>query len=559
MSGSMSAKISVWEDDPGSGGPLVTVRAPALPKSGLAFAIEDVRAPPPDLYPPGNERFSYWAAVEGLTRSIGFWSRILTSLNIDRKWQNRSKRLKIRIRSMHDLNAFYSRDSIEFGYSEQDGVTISLCDSPEVIAHSVGKAILDTVRPELWDAASDEVAAFHESFASASEVLSTLQLESYRKAIIKETGGYLHHASRLTRSSEQLGDAIRKISPTAVPSVGVKEIFTPFLYQDPSKLFPSSPSNNLSSEPHSFSRVFAGAFIQTLSAAFRSTDLSPESLLKITFDMGVLLVGAVRICPIAAAFFSSVAGAMLGIDKEQFGGRYEEYIRSAFVERNILSTSGVRKPAKTDKKGSSPPPAPAVEAPPPSEGEWIATGDERWQLALLEHLRKMDPTQFEKLFGIVLERSGFKDVQHLGRTGDGGIDLVCIRERDFDVDRYYVQCKRYVNKITSPQIRDFKGAMSGRGDRGMFVTTSSFTEDADIEAKREGTKPLSLIDGVKLCNRLLDLKLGIKSKEVTFVLLDLVGLDNLRFETAYDDADSAGEKPALQPAQPPLRQRYKRS
>lgn len=502
--------ISVWEDDPGSGGPLVKVPVPAPPKSGLSFVIEDATPIPPALYEPGGEQFSYWAAVEGLTRSIGYWNRILSSSKIEQKWQNRSKKIKVCIRSLEDLNSYYSRDYIEFGYSRQDGTTTRLCDSPEIIAHDVGHAVLDTVRPDLWDVASDEVAAFHESFASVSEVLSTLQLQSYRKAIIEETGGYLHHASRLTRSSEQLGAVVRKLRPGVVSSEGVREIFTPFLYEDPLKLFPSSPSHILSSEPHSFSRVFSGAFIQVLSKAFRPTDLSPESLLAITMDMGALLVGAVHICKLESTFFSSVARALLQIDDQQFAGKYEENIRSAFIGRGILATRPMRKP---------------------SEAEWVFLENDEWRIKLLEHLRNMDPTLFEKLFGLILQESEFKEVEHLGRTADGGIDLVCLREIDFDVDRYYVQCKRYTNKISSPLIRDFKGAMSGRGDRGMFVTTSSFTEDAVVESRREGSRPLNLIDGIKLCNMLRDLGIGVKSKQATLVSLDLPGLDSLRFET----------------------------
>lgn len=526
MSEKVPAAISVWEDDPASGGSLVTVPVPILPKGGLGFVIEDVTAPPPDLYTPDDERFSYWAAVEALTRSIGFWSRILNLLKIDQRWQNGSQSLKVRIRSLNELNFYYSRDYIEFGFLRQDGSTIRLCDSPEIVAHEVGHAVLDLVRPELWDIFLDEVAAFHESFASASEILSTLQLECYRKAIISETGGYLHHASRLTRSAEQLGNAIRKTKPEAVPSVGAREIFTPFLYEDPFKLFPSAPSNVLSSEPGSFGRIFSGAFIQTLSSAFRSTDLSPQSLLMITVDMAALLVDAVRVCRIEPSFLSSVARAMLRSDKERFSGKYEENIRRAFVGRAILSTSAIQSVDKTGReKSASSLSVRSKESQTSAEGEWVSVEDEKWQLKLLDHLRNMDPTQFEKLFGRILERSGFKEVEHLGRTGDGGIDLVCLRERDFDVDRYYVQCKRYVNKITSPQIRDFKGAMSGRGDRGMFVTTSSFTKDAYVESKREGTKPLSLIDGVRLCRRLLDLSLGIKTKEVTLVSLDLAALN----------------------------------
>src|ERR1043165_5479003 len=143
MSKSQRATISVWEDDPASGGQLVKVPMPTTPKSGLSFVIEDAIPVPPALYPRGDERFSYWAAVEGLTRSIGFWNRILRSWKIEQKWQNRSKKIKVRIRSLDDLNAFFDyKDCIEFGHSKQNGTTIWLSDSPQIVAHVVGHAVL---------------------------------------------------------------------------------------------------------------------------------------------------------------------------------------------------------------------------------------------------------------------------------------------------------------------------------------------------------------------------------------------------------------------------------
>jgi hypothetical protein len=474
--------------------------------------IDDAAPVPPALYSPGDERFSYWAAVEGLTRSVSFWANILATLNIEPKWQNGSKQIKVGIRSFDQLNSFYSRDRIDFGFQKQSEPVMRLCDSPETVAHDIGHAVLDILRPDLWNAAFLEAAAFHESFASLSEVLSTLQLESYRKAIIQETGGYLHHDSRLTRSSEQLGDAVRQVTPNAVPIRGVREIFTPFLYEDPQKLFPSSPWYMLSSEPHSFGRIFSGALVQVLSSMFRSSDLSSESLLAATVDLGTLLARAAQICELRPDLFSSVAHALLEVDKSQFRGRYTESIRAAFVGRGILSISS-GKPRPTSGEDST---------------HWFPLEGGEWQVQLLEHLRNMDPTLFEKLFGWVLKELHFEEVEHKGQTGDGGIDLVCVRRVDFQIDRYYVQCKRYSKKITSPQIRNFKGALTGRGERGIFVTTSSFTDDALSEAKREGAPPLSLIDGQKLCDILQRLNLGVKSKTVTLVSMDPASLDGIK-------------------------------
>lgn len=501
----LSRGIFVWEDDPVSGGPLVKVNAPSRPRRGLSFLIEDADPVPPSLYSPGDKRFSYWAAVEGLTRSINFWGKILASLKLAESWQNGSRQIRVRINSLKEPNCYYSRDRIEFGVAKQGEKVTRLSDSPETVARLVGHAVLDILRPELWDALLDEVAAFHSSFATISGILSTLQLETYRKAIIRETGGYLHHPSRLTGAAEHFGDR------------GLRDVFTAFYYEDPVRLPPNAPPHILSSEPHSFSQIFSGASVQALSAMFRASDLSAKDLLTVTVDFGTLLADAVRRCELRARFFSSVARALLEAERERYGGRYRQSLEAAFVGRGILPLTSQGTPPSFEPT------------------QWIPLESDEWRFQLLEQLRNMDPTLFEKLVGDVLGKLNFEEVEHKGRSGDEGIDLVCLRKSDFQTDRFFVQCKRYSAKITAEQVRDFRGALGGRGERGIFVTTSSFTGPAISEAKREGLAPLSLIDGRKFCDILRDLGLGVNSKQVTVVSLDPAGLGALGEPTAKSD------------------------
>ncbi len=76
------------------------------------------------------------------------------------------------------------------------------------------------------------------------------------------------------------------------------------------------------------------------------------------------------------------------------------------------------------------------------------------------------------------------------------------------------QCKRYKGSVSSGQIRDFRGAMIGRADKGLFVTTGSFTKDAIKEASRDGASPIDLIDGDLLVDKLKEFGLGINNKKV---------------------------------------------
>jgi len=79
------------------------------------------------------------------------------------------------------------------------------------------------------------------------------------------------------------------------------------------------------------------------------------------------------------------------------------------------------------------------------------------------------------------------------------------------------QCKSYQGSVTPSQIRDFRGAMQGRADKGLFITTGTFTRDAIREATRDGAPPIDLIDGELLCDKLKELNLGVKTKLVESV------------------------------------------
>lgn len=135
-----------------------------------------------------------------------------------------------------------------------------------------------------------------------------------------------------------------------------------------------------------------------------------------------------------------------------------------------------------------------------------------WRSKLIDTLLAMDPSAFERLFQRVLRESGFIQVEVLGRTGDGGIDGIGIlRIGGFISFRVMFQCKRWQGSVGSREIRDFRGAMIGRADKGLLVTTGTFTRDAEREAVREGAPAIDLIDGEQLMDKLKELELGVNT------------------------------------------------
>lgn len=143
-----------------------------------------------------------------------------------------------------------------------------------------------------------------------------------------------------------------------------------------------------------------------------------------------------------------------------------------------------------------------------------------WKEHLLAILKSMHPTAFEHLCQRILRESGFIEVRVTGQTNDGGIDGRGILKVGLLTFRVIFQCKRYHGTVGSSVVRDFRGAMAGRTDKGLIITTGSFTADARREATRDGAPAIDLIDGEALCDLLKDLKIGVTVEMVPEVTVD---------------------------------------
>jgi restriction system protein len=140
---------------------------------------------------------------------------------------------------------------------------------------------------------------------------------------------------------------------------------------------------------------------------------------------------------------------------------------------------------------------------------------------LLPVLKTLSPEGFERLCQRLLREHGFQNVKVTGRSGDGGIDGEGILEINALLSfKVIFQCKRYQGSVGSGMIRDFRGAMIGRADKGIFLTTGSFSMDAKKEAVRDGANPIELVDGEKLVRMFERLELGLKPRTIYEVDLE---------------------------------------
>ncbi len=153
--------------------------------------------------------------------------------------------------------------------------------------------------------------------------------------------------------------------------------------------------------------------------------------------------------------------------------------------------------------------------------EPAAQTEQDWMQEVLEAVRAMSPVQFERLTQRLLREAGFVEVHVTGKTGDGGIDGKGIVRVNHVVSFHVVfQSKRYSGTVSGEEIRAFRGAVEGRADRGLFITSGRYTSSAKAEATREGARPIDLIDGNELAEMLRRFGLGVRTRTVEQIEID---------------------------------------
>ena len=156
-------------------------------------------------------------------------------------------------------------------------------------------------------------------------------------------------------------------------------------------------------------------------------------------------------------------------------------------------------------------------------------GEQEWKEKLHAILtQKLSPAGFERLVQRLLRESGFTHVEVTGRSGDGGIDGRGIA-RIHGLLSFHVlfQCKRYRGSVGPGDLRDFRGAMVGRADKGLFITTGTFTPAAVREAARDGAPPIDLLDGDDFSEKLRELGMGVKTEKIEVIRIQDDWFENI--------------------------------
>ncbi|MBV9563103.1 MAG: hypothetical protein JOY90_22060 [Bradyrhizobium sp.] len=338
--------INFIPNDPNAQDDMPERQQPARPDRPAGRANFNFEAHAPEGEFAFDQRdFLFWQSREAALAAVETWESYAGNLT---SWANRSanpSRIDIsltfddgEIVGPQRLNAFYDGRGVRF-FDFDDGTTTTFsAASTDTVSHEVGHALLDSQRPELFGSSVPEVGAFHEAFGDITALLTALSDQATRIKLLAITPD-LSKPNFVEANSEYLSAAIRKQFGDVNPSQP-RHALNQFKWQLPSTLPVGAftdPPERLSRESHNFSRVFSGAFYDTVRAVFTSGDADDEAaLLTAARTCGRLLVEAVRQTPETARYFQAVGRAMVKVDDQLNDGAHRDAIGKAFADHAIM-------------------------------------------------------------------------------------------------------------------------------------------------------------------------------------------------------------------------------
>lgn len=345
-------------------------------------------------------------------------------------WAFNDDRIKVNSHAGEGANAYYARwtQGVNFMYFESEGLekTVQTAQSSDVVSHEMGHAVLDGLRPRYLYSWDKESRAFHEAFGDVSAMLYTLSEPENIEALSRETSGDLTRQNRLSMLAEEFGAAIRLMNddPSDDHKTYLRNAINDFTYKPPEDLPSSGPREELTSEPHSFSRVFSGAFYDCFNKIYQKNlkqlpplppdpgeenpDQPPKpdvvgALEKTRDTLGPIFGKAIDLMPESSASFKTAALAMLKADQLLNEGANAKELTETFLDRKIITPEDIEEDRGRMKSLSG------------IKIDQLPTKKEAMKLLAVNQKKLgVDPDRFESV-RIVTDKMGNTFIQYLAK------------------------------------------------------------------------------------------------------------------------------------------------
>lgn len=344
--------INFIPNDPaaGSTAPAMGTINPRATRPATRSGFTLSNAAPNGVAPPGTPQFLFWQAREAAIAAVQAFE---ASAGPHKAWQGNRRMLPLKQDAGVDLNAFYDRKSVSF-FHQQVGKTVYYSGaSTDVVSHEVGHALLDSLRPDLWDVNFLEVGAFHEAFGDCIALLTALNDANSRKKLLA-AAPTLRKRNFVESTAEELSKAIG----LAIPGHNASEprhAFNTYKYQLPSTLPDDGGPGVLINEVHSFGMLFTGPFWDLIAGMFAAAPKRDDAaLLAAAQAAGKILITAIGNAVVTPRFIQSVGRAMTLADQKLNAGANRDIIRAAFGGHGIALGSNSLLAPSVALAGSAP-------------------------------------------------------------------------------------------------------------------------------------------------------------------------------------------------------------
>lgn len=329
--------INFIPNDPkASGGPPVRRKTPRAERASTVAGFNYVTHGSAAPRPLGDPQFLFWQSREAALAAVAAYEA-LDGKKVTR-WARSTnrRRLDLQPNAGIDLNAYYDGESLSFFEYTTGTKTTWSGASTDVVAHEAGHALLDQVRPDLWDSTYTETNAFHEAFGDCMAILTAFE-DSPTRLLMRTR---LRRQNFVEATAEDLSEGVLRALGASHPAAKPRHARNTFKWALPSTLPASGPPNVLSSEVHSFARVFTGCFYDSVLNILRDrigASQTPTSaqLAAAVRTAGKLLVRAAAEAPITVRFFQAVGRAMVLADQAANNGANRMAIHDAFQRHNV--------------------------------------------------------------------------------------------------------------------------------------------------------------------------------------------------------------------------------
>lgn len=326
--------INYIPNDPMAGNPILRTTVAVANRSASRTRFVVSAFPAQAVYAVGTDNFVAWQSREAAFRTLDVFESICGPLP---GWLGRPARKTLKLIPIagNDINAYYDRNSISFFQAQIGATKVYSGASSDVVAHEAGHAILDALRPDLWNANMIEIGAFHEGIGDCMAIMLALSDRDTRRDLLAG-GASIERPNFVEATAEELSDAIRRGVSPGHNAAAPRRAHNNFQWALPQTLPANGGPGVLIREEHSLGQIVSGVYYDLIALIFAAGASTEAKLWSACQTATGLIIHAARQAPITPRFFESWGRTMLVVDRSRYGGANAAWIKTAFARHGIV-------------------------------------------------------------------------------------------------------------------------------------------------------------------------------------------------------------------------------